>query len=144
MLHLGHPLVAQSQGKGAQVSSRLLRTLSPLLGNNVLSGPPRPPPTAVTAIASLVPPLSTTHVYSIPPSFPPLHCIFVYGSGIANCSVSRSIFFFAVYFFDQANLPANIHCNESSVRFRVSEYCQFWSITRIHLGYPSVAQRESG
>lgn len=78
--------------------------------------------------------LPLTHC-SVPPSFLPLHLIFLHHSGIRKFSMSDSIFFVVV----QTSLYTNIYCKELLVCFKASGFWHAKTISETHLRYPSVA-----
>jgi hypothetical protein len=94
-----HCPTGQMLGDRTFTNSRLLHTTGSTQNNMPL--PPIPgiqtqaSPTPFISILSLVPPFPAIHhLYLIPPLFPPLHHIFVYWSGIANCSLGENTVYF--------------------------------------------------
>lgn len=64
--------------------------------------------------------------------FPPLRCTFIHQSGIANCCVSHSKFFFA-----QTVLHANTYCKGSLVWFKVwGKHSYHWDLSLTSCCYP--------
>lgn len=114
-----------------QTSTWPFATAQAMNSHMSLGGNTKPSLSPVTAVESLVWPLSTTHVPLCSSSFPLPHFIFICHGSIGNCSVSHSIIFLPKQFYMQ------IFTGLVQGLLSLTHH-KYWT----HLGYPAAAQSQ--